>query len=243
MSKPTAKIQLVHVRPVADCEHCSVRRLCLPVSLDRGELEIMEQMIRPHAVLRGGENLYRVGDEFKSLYAIKSGSLKTYGITSDGKVQITGFHYAGELVGMDAIDHRMHACDAVALERCEVCELPFGELEELNRRLPGLQSEFSRAMSREIHSDQHMLMVIGSMNAEQRTACFLLNLYQRMRQRDAQLDGVTLSMTREDIGNYLGLSLETVSRKFAQFQTAGVIDIDKRHIHIRDLAALTRLCR
>ncbi|MGD8515250.1 MAG: fumarate/nitrate reduction transcriptional regulator Fnr [Granulosicoccaceae bacterium] len=236
-NSPTLKC--VHVKPA--CEECGVRRLCLPVGLDGEELFMMDRLVRRRNKFNKGDYLFRAGDPFRSIYAIKYGSMKSYGVTRDGKEQVTGFHLTGELLGLDAIDTENHQCNAVALETTEVCELPFASLEELQHELPSLQHEFSRIMSREIVRDQHMLMMIGSTGAEQRIARFLLNLHERMRVRGNSSDELHLSMTRQDIGNYLGLAFETVSRQLAHLQELGLLRIENRTIRLLDSVKLEAL--
>lgn len=202
----------------------------------------MEQLVKTHGTLKSNEYVFRAGDRFRSLYAIKSGAVKTYGLTSDGKEQITGFHLPGELVGMDAIGNHVHNCNAVALENAAVCELPFDQLEELGQIIPRLHHELACIMSREILSEGTMLLMIGKMSAERRLACFLQNIYQRMRLRGGEENVIRLPMSREDIGNYLGLTLETVSRRLGILQSGGVIQIQKRNIRILDSVALAEIC-
>lgn len=239
MSSNTSIIKCVHVKPA--CEDCSVRRLCLPVGLDGKELSMMDKLVKRRNKMSKGDYLYRAGDEFRSLYAIKYGSMKSYGSTLDGKEQITGFHLTGELLGLDAIDTGKHQCNAMALEDTEVCELPFTSLEDLQHELPTLQKEFARIMSREIVHDQHMLMMLGSTGAEQRMARFLLNLHKRMQVRGANNKELVLTMTRQDIGNYLGMAFETVSRQLARLQESGMLTIQNKTIRLLDIEGLEGL--
>jgi len=233
---------VIRIQPAPSCEGCSVRKLCLPVGLDPNELAQLLDLVGTRPVLRAGEYVYRVSDPFHSLYAVKSGSIKTYGLTSDGKEQITGFHLPGELLGLDAIGSKSHNCHAVALEDTEVCRLPYSELQDLAREMPRLQHELTCMLSREIQAENETLLMIGKMSAEQRLACFLHNLYLRSRQRGSALDTLRLPMSREDIGNYLGLTLETVSRRLGILQSQGIVSIDKRLIAILDMPALKSLC-
>jgi len=219
-----------------------VRKLCLPVGLDPKELMQLLELVGTRPILRNGEYVYHVGDPFHSLYAIKSGSIKTYGLTTDGKEQITGFHLSGELLGLDAIGSDSHNCNAVALEDTEVCRLPYSKLQSLAREMPRLQHELTCMLSREIQNENQTLLMIGKMSAEQRLACFLHSLYVRSRQRGSEPDAIRLAMSREDIGNYLGLTLETVSRRLGLLQTQEILSIDKRMIRILDMSALKSLC-
>lgn len=224
------------VRPA--CESCGVRALCLPVSLDGEALSLMDSLVKRLAPLEKGDYLFRTGDKFKSLFAIQYGSMKSYGLTIDGKEQVTGFHLTGEVLGMDAIDEDVHHCDAVALEKTEICELPFSALEHLQNEAPTLQHDLNCIMSREIRRDQHMLLMLGSTTVEQRMARFLLNLYERLQKRGAEDNILNLSMTRQDIGNYLGVAFETVSRQLAHMQDEGILDIKNRNIHLLDIDKL-----
>jgi len=237
-----ASAKIIHVHPASACETCSVRRLCLPVTLDGNELDSMADILKTRSEIGGGDFIYHPGDPFASLFAIKKGSIKTYGLTSDGREQITGFHLAGELVGMDAIGTNVHSCAAVALEPTEVCELPYGQLEEISHRVTGLQHELSRIMSREIAQGGRMLLMIGKLNAEQRVACFLEHIYFRLHQLGGETNVIHLPMSREDIGNYLGLTLETVSRRLGALQNQGILRLEKRDVHILDMGKLKELC-
>jgi len=223
------------------CESCGVRRLCLPVSLDGEALSLMDDLVKQRAPLKKGDYLFRTGDKFKSLYAIQYGSMKSYGLTADGKEQVTGFHLTGEVLGMDAIDENEHHCNAVALEKTEVCELPFTALETLQNDVPSLQRDFNKIMSREIRRDQHMLLMLGSTTVEQRMARFILNLYERLQKRGASDNTLNLSMTRQDIGNYLGVAFETVSRQLAHMQDEGILNINNRKIQLLDIETLEEI--
>jgi len=235
MNNPELKAKL-KVRPA--CESCGVRALCLPVSLDGEALSLMDDLVKRRAPLKKGDYLFRTGDKFKSLYAIQYGSMKSYGLTVDGKEQVTGFHLIGEVLGMDAIDEDVHHCNAVALEKTEICELPFSALETLQNEVPSLQHDLNRIMSREIRRDHHMLLMLGSTTVEQRMARFLLNLYERLQKRGGVDNILDLSMTRQDIGNYLGVAFETVSRQLAHMQDEDILEIKNRKIHLLDLQRL-----
>lgn len=239
MSKPTASDNVFHVRPA--CEDCGVRRLCLPVSLDGEALTLMDRLVKRRTPLNKGDYIYRSGDTFNSLYAIQYGAVKSYGITLEGKEQITGFHLTGEVLGLDAIDSNSHSCNAVALEKTEICELPFDALEQLEQELPSLQHDLACIMSREIRRDQGMLMMISSTSAEQRLARFLLNLRERLIKRGIDGEQLRLPMTRQDIGNYLGLAFETVSRQFAHLQEIGMLQIENKNIRLLDIDGLENL--
>jgi CRP/FNR family transcriptional regulator len=187
---------------------------------------------------RRGEYLYRSGEAFRSLYAIRTGFFKTQILHEDGREQVTGFQMPGEIIGMDAISTDVHACEAVALDDCEICEIPFDQLEELTRELPSLQRHLHKIMSREIVRDQGIMMLLGSMRAEERLAAFLLNLSQRFSVRGYSPHAFNLRMTRQEIGSYLGLKLETVSRTLSQFQEHGLLSVRVREVEILDMLRL-----
>jgi len=184
--------------------------------------------------IKRGEHLFRVGEAFDSLYAARTGFFKTKLLLEDGREQVTGFHMAGELMGMDGIGTEKHTCDSVALEDSEVCVIPFERLEGLSREVEALQHHFHKVMSREIVREHSVMMLLGSMRAEERLAAFLLNLSQRLSTRGYSPTEFILRMTREEIGSYLGLKLETVSRVFSKFQEEGLIAVQQKNIRILD---------
>jgi len=239
MTGPAGSLKLIHVKSA--CEQCRVRELCLPTSLDGMQLNLMDQLVKRIKHLKKGDYLYHTGDEFKGLYAIQSGALKTMGLTAEGREQVTGFHMGGELVGMDAVDINKHPCNAIALESTEVCLLPFDKLEELGQQIPKLMHELTRIMSREILREENTLIMLGSTSAEQRLARFLLNLYKRQLARGGDENVVKLQMTRQDIGNYLGLAFETVSRHLNHLQDDGLLTIDNRKLTLLNHSALGAL--
>lgn len=223
------------------CQNCDVRELCLPTSLEGVELNLMDEVVQQRIRLQQGDYLYNTGDGFKGIYAIKSGSLKTSGITIDGKEQVTGFHLGGEIIGMDAIDEEIHACDAIALTETEVCHLPFDKIREISIQIPPLLKDLTRIMSREIRREEHVLMLLGSTTAEQRIARFLVNLYDRLQKRGELENIITLFMSRQDVGNYLGLAIETVSRQFKNFRDKQIIEVDKKNIKVLDMQRLLEI--
>jgi CRP/FNR family transcriptional regulator len=201
-------------------------------------MRALEATVKSHRKLSKGEYLYRVGDPFHSLFAIRSGSTKNCEITADGSVQITGFHLAGELLGMDAISSEQHPCDVVALETTEICELPFEKLEALANEVPGLQHQLWRLMSREIADEEIQLVMLGRMKAEERLATFLLSFSRRLQKLGNSSSVLRLPMSRQDLGDYLGLALETVSRLFSRFQEEKLITVQGRNIKLLDAGRL-----
>ena len=212
----------------------------MPINLSGTEMERLDELTCTKHAYQRGDFLYRSGTKFQSLYAIRTGFFKTQVLHEDGREQVTGFQMAGEIIGMDAISSDVHACDAIALEDSEVCEIPFGRLEELSRKLPSLQRHLHRIMSREIVRDQGIMLLLGSMRAEERLAAFLLNLSQRFAARGYSPTSFHLRMTRQEIGSYLGMKLETVSRTLSNFQGAGLITIRNKSVEIHNPAKLQR---
>lgn len=225
-------------QPNSACSNCNLAELCLPADLTSHEFHQLDELSTLKRNFSRSDYLYRSGDKFRSLYAIHSGSFKTQILHEDGREQVTGFQMAGEIIGLDAISTDIHACEAVAMENSVVCELPFNKLEALSREIPSLQRHLHKIMSREIVRDQGIMLLLGSMRAEERLAAFLLNLSQRFAVRGLSATEFQLRMSRQEIGSYLGLKLETVSRAFSHFQEVGIIKVRVRAIEILNLPAL-----
>lgn len=217
------------------CEACSLHELCLPRGLDRGELQQLEEIVKRPASMQRGDHLFRPGDKLDCLYAVRSGSVKTYLPTDDGDEQILGFHLPGEILGLDAMENDEHTCAAVALETTTVCAMPFNSFIELCGQLPGLNREMRQLIGHELATEHIQLLMLGKRSAEERLAAFLLSLAGRMRARGYSDRDFNLSMSRHDIGNYLGLAVETVSRLFTQFQEQALLSVDRRHIQLHDI--------
>jgi len=230
---PTLSIQALK----ASCGACGMHQLCLPMGLDDADINRLDQIIGRRRRLGRDERLYQMGELFRNLYAVRSGHFKTYHVNAGGEIQITGFQMAGELLGMDAISGAHH-CDAVALEDSEVCEIPFARLEELLGHMPALLRHFHRIMSQEITREQNVMLLLGNMRAEQRFAVFLVNLSARYAARGYSPDNFHLRMSREDIGNYLGLTIESISRLLSRFKKQGWMTINKREVTLLDPARL-----
>jgi CRP/FNR family transcriptional regulator, anaerobic regulatory protein len=225
------------------CSACNLRELCLPCGLTGMDIDRVEELVYTRRRMERGESLYRAGDKFSSLYAVRTGFFKTMQTLEDGRDQVTGFHMAGEIMGMDGIGPEKHGSSAVALEDSDVCVIPYSRLENLSRDMHGLQRQFHKVMSREIAQEHSVMLLLGTMRAEERLAAFLLNLSQRFTARGYSASEFNLRMTREEIGSYLGLKLETVSRAFSRFQEDGLISVQQKHIRILDVAGLKRCMR
>ena len=222
------------------CSNCSLRELCMPIGMNAGELARVDELVVKRPTVKRGRSLFHAGEKFTSLYAIRSGFFKTSVTTEDGRDQVTGFQMAGEIMGLDGVVGDLHTCDAIALEDSEVCELPFERIEEISREVKVLQHHVHKIMCGEIVRERGVMQLLGSMKAEERLAAFLLNLVQRLHVRGFSRTDVILRMTREEIGSYLGLTLETVSRTFSKFADDGIVTVNQRHIHILDADALQR---
>ncbi len=206
-------------------------------------MDRLDNLVSTRRRIKRGENLYRAGSRFEAIYAIRSGFFKTDVLLEDGRDQVTGFQMAGELLGLDGIYTENHTCNSIALEDSEICSIPYGRLENISREIPTLQHHFHKVMSREIVRDHGVMMLLGTMRAEERLAAFLLNLSQRFNARGFSSSEFYLRMTREEIGSYLGLKLETVSRAFSRFQDEGMITVQQKHIRILDIEKLRNLVR
>ena len=238
-SHPVIPLTLTTLK--AACSQCNLRELCLPYGLSEQEIEQVDAMVGVRRRVKRSQHLYRAGEGFEAIYAIRSGFFKTDVLLEDGRNQVTGFQMAGEILGMDGIGTETHTCNAVALEDSEICIIPFPQLENLSREIHTLQHHFHKVMSREIVRDHGVMMLLGTMRAEERLAAFLLNLSQRFTSRGYSAAEFHLRMTRDEIGSYLGLKLETVSRAFSHFQEEGLISVQQKHIRILDIAGIKKL--
>jgi CRP/FNR family transcriptional regulator, anaerobic regulatory protein len=220
------------------CSNCNMRELCMPVGLTDADMARIDQVVATRRKVKRGGTLFRNGEAFTSLYAIRTGFFKTCVTTDDGRDQVTGFQMAGEIIGLDGIVNDRHTCDALALEDAEVCVMPFEKIEEISHEVKALQHHVHKIMSREIVREHGVMLLLGSMRAEERLAAFLLNLVQRLHARGFSQSELVLRMTREEIGSYLGLKLETVSRTFSKFSEDGIIEVKQRYVRITDPEAL-----
>lgn len=224
-----------------NCASCNLRELCLPQGLAPEDMQRVENIVYARRRVRRGEALFNAGDEFKAIYAVRFGFFKTSVVDGEGREQVTGFFMGGELLGMDGVGSGRYHCSAIALEDSEVCVMPFALVEEIAREIPALQRNLHAVLSREIVREHGVMMLLGSMRAEERLATFLLNLSRRFVRRGYAANDFHLRMTREELGSYLGLKLETVSRLFSRFQEEGLLEVNQKHVSIRDSARLEAL--
>lgn len=223
------------------CSDCHLNTLCLPCGLSAEEQHRLTELIVHHRHVARGECLFRSGDAFSAIYVLHAGFFKTEVLLPDGRSQVTGFQMAAEMLGLDGIGTDHHTCNAVALEDSDICVIPFDRMTALLREIGPLQSHFHKLMSREIVRDHRVMMLLGTMRSEERLAAFLINLSKRLTTRGFSAAEFNLRMTREEIGSYLGIKLETVSRAFSRFQEAGLINVQQKRIQILDIDALQRM--
>lgn len=216
------------------CSSCNLREVCLPLGLTLKEVEKLEELVALRRRIRRGDVLYRAGDYFDNLYAVRLGFLKSTVMSSDGREQVTNFFMAGEMIGIDGISSGVYSCDVVALEDTEVCVIPYERMEEATTTMRSMGVHFQKMLSREIVRQHGVMLLLGSMHAEERLAAFLLSLSQRFENRGYSRSEFVLRMTRAEIGSYLGLKLETVSRVLSRFSHDGLIEVNQKHVRIFD---------
>lgn len=223
------------------CSTCMLSELCLPLGMARNDVAKLDELIKERIRVPKGAALFHLGDKTEAVYGIRSGTLKTQLEDASGQVQITGFLLPGEILGMDGLVDNTHVSHAIALEDSEVCVIKLDEMDRLSLHLPVLQQQFRRLMSKEINRSHQLVMSLGALRSEQRLAAFLLNLSHRLSALGYSPYEFVLRMSREEIGNYLGLTLETVSRLFSRFAREGLLHIHQREVHILDMQALRTL--
>lgn len=217
------------------CSECSVHELCLPLGLDRPDMERLEGLVERVGPLHENDHLYRMADPFQHIYAVRSGTVKTYVNDEQGREHVLGFHIPGELVGLDAIYPEKHQCSAMAVDTVFACRLSYSDLTSLAGKLPGLQKQLFRLMSKDIGVKDAQQSELG---AEERVGAFLLDWSSRLKKRGYAANHFLLSMPRRDLANYLGLAPETVSRVFRRFQDDGLIAVNRRELHLLNPAGL-----
>lgn len=227
--------------PKVACSDCNLRELCMPVGFNPDDMLKLDKVVATRRRVLQGELLFRNGESFTSIFAVRTGFFKTTIASEDGREQVTGFQMAGEIIGLDGIISDHHNCNAIALEDAEVCVMPFANVEALSREFPVLQRHVHKVMSREIVRENSVMMILGNMRAEERVAAFLLNLAQRLNARGLSQSELMLRMKREEIASYLGLKIETVSRAFTKFADEGIIEVKQRYVRIIEPDALKKI--
>lgn len=226
---------------IVACESCALAQICFPRSIECSALQQLDSIIGRHAPQKKGFYWFSEGDKFRSVFAVRSGVVKTFKLTESGKEQVCGFYLPGEIIGLDAIDSGYYSSTARVLQPCSVCEIPFDRLRDIYHQYPGLQMHLLNLMSRELHNNQWLITLLGKNSAEERVAAFLCNISSRFKQRGYSAKDFILGMPRSDIGNYLGLAVETVSRVFTRFQNEGALIAKGKQIHIRNLSQLHKI--
>lgn len=223
------------------CSYCRLGKICLPIALEEHDIVKLDQIVKRGRITQKNEHVYRAGETFRAVFAVRSGYIKTYRITDNGEEQITGFYFPGEIFGMDGIGKQKYTNSAKALESTAICEIPFSQFQELTTALPNLQMHFFQLMSQEISNDQQLITLLSKKTAEQRIATLLLTISERNANRGLSATNLRLAMSRTDIGNYLGLTVETVSRTLNRFAKEGLIELNQKEVQIADLQQLRLL--
>ena len=230
--------QCVHGNQHITCSNCRLSHLCLPISLELDEFNRFDKIVKHSKPLNKGNYLYRAGDPFRSIFAVNIGCIKAVSITQEGDEQITGFYLPGEILGLDGLDANYHCNSAIALETSATCQILFNQLENLSRKIPSLQRHYFQLMSREIISEQKLITLLSKGSAEQRIASLLMNLSIRHQRRQLSSTDFILPMSRTDMGNYLGLTIETVSRVLSRFQKEQFLNIKRRMVTLLNISKL-----
>ncbi len=251
----TAAVRMMPTRPLAaraadsevcspvTCRDCGIYGLCREVNGPDVDLRLLETIVRNRKLFKRGELLYRIGEPLRAIYAIRCGSVKTYVLTNDGRVQITGFHITGELLGLGAIAADRYTSEARVLETTMVCEVPLDVLDAYSNEIPSIRYQMLKIMSQEILDNQELMLLLGKKNAEERLATFLLSFSRRFQRRSYSPTKFNLSMSRSDIGNYLGMAEETVCRVFSRFQDDQLLTTERRQVQLLDLDRLKSIAR
>lgn len=238
----TQDIHCSHDKRVS-CGNCRLNTICLPITLHIDDIDRLNGIVQRGKPLQKGEYLYRAQDPFNSVFAIRSGAVKAVSISETGDEQVTGFYLPGEVVGLDGLAADTYTNSVIALETSSVCEIPFNRLEELSLQIPTLQRHFFQLMSREITQEQQVITLLSKSSAEARIASLLLSISARNGRRNLSTNNFILPMSRTDIGNFLGLTIETVSRVFTRLQKNNVITVDKKEISIVDMDSLQTIAK
>lgn len=232
-------MKVINLKDVAiHCEKCGLAELCLPHSLNSDETRKLDRVIEHKATIDRGEYLFKTGQNDDSIYAVRSGSFKTTLVTKDGEEQILGFYLPGEMLGFDAFSKMRHTCNAMAIETASVCRLPLDKMDKLHDEIPGLHRVIRSIVGDEMSMENKLLLLMGKKKAEEKLATFILSISSRNTKRGFSATSFHLSMSRQDIGNYLGLTIETVSRVLKKLQQQGILAVNKRDVEILQLETL-----
>ena len=237
MKKKLASIQLVQSKQ--DCNHCDARKLCLALGIDEKDISRLNSIIKQKPLYEAGEYLYRRGDRFKSLYVVQRGAMKSQTSNYDGDLQVTGFYFPGDLIGIDSIAVAKHPCDVIAIKKSWVCELPYDQLEKLCTKFPVLQHELVKRLSHRIFKDEYDVGSNRNEIAEKRVLGFLIDLYLNPKSQEYIVGNkLVLPMTKSDLSSYLRLRAETLSRTLKKLQQSGYINNEQDYVEILDVAGM-----
>lgn len=220
-----------------NCNNCSLDNICFPRGLSQQEINSISQVIKPKKILQRGEYIFREEDTFKGVLAIKSGTAKLVTDDHHGNEHILNILLPGELLGFDGLCNDKYHYSAVALETLSFCELPAQNMEEIFQNVPTLTRELFRHSGEKMNMDK-ALIVLSKRPAEERLAHFLISLSDRLKKRGFSEFEFTLSLTRQEIGNHLGLALETISRLLKKFQQEELISVNSKQIKLQDIPRL-----
>jgi CRP/FNR family transcriptional regulator len=216
----------------SDCSKCSIQVLCLPASIHGDDFDLLNTIVQNRKPLKRGDCLFITGQKLTSIYVAREGAFKSVVYNEDGHSQVTGFHLPGEILGFDGLGTDYHTCDSIALTVADVCEIPLSELEHVASQMPSLQHQLLKIMGQTINRDQKHIEILAKKNAHERVAIFLHQLAERYKLLGRSEQRFMIPMSREDIGSYLGLVIETVSRTFSKMQEEGLITVNGREIQI-----------
>jgi len=221
--------------PLTFCSTCAFSQACLAQGMSKGELAQLHVLVEHVGTFAAGDCIFRRGDAFDAIAAVRGGSVKTRTTDLDGRERVLGFHFPGEVIGLDGIDGERYPCDAVALDTVALCRFSFPRMADLATRLPLLQQHLFRLLSRDIHAASRLG---GDWSSDTRIAAFLVDIGRRLASRGFSAHRFELTMARTDIGNYLRLAPETVSRVLRRFQESGLVAVDRREIELLDVERL-----
>lgn len=228
--RPAQSSQQCPHNPAVSCSKCRLSAICLPLALETDEIVKLDNIVQRGRPLQKNRHIFREGDEFGSVFAVRSGAVKTYSITDSGEEQVTGFYFPGEVVGLDGIGQNRYANSAVSLETAAICEIPFSQIEQLSGHIPNLRRHFFKLLSSEIVEDQRHITLLSKNTAEERLASLLVSISARQARRGLSSSAFRLPMSRADIGSFLGLTVETVSRVFSRFAKQDLVTIDNKEL-------------
>lgn len=220
------------------CEDCALFSLCFAQEMSEDERGQLNRVLKRQQPVERNEHLFHGGQGLKSVTVVRSGSVKAYQLSREGDEIVSGFYLPGEIIGLDGLASETHPGFAVALEDSRTCEIPFRDFMRMLDKSPKLNQVMLRLLSEEMTETRELLLVVGRLDARTRVALFLLSMSRRLARRRQDPDQFRLTMDRRDIANYLGLTIETVSRTMSALQREGTIEVRGKLVRILDRDAL-----